>query len=157
MQQEIVDCERCDLRSCEAVIEVETGKLTAISLVVDLEKSDHVLLAIDDRHSQTGFHPESVAHLRKNHRVLFRIIGQIVSPMLNEPASSAHSGCAMVRQRYHLRPLKEVATRHPLRGPQTCTTTLGFVQVKKLFDQQIQQIIQIRRRVQLGAHAKETP
>src|SRR6202030_106266 len=135
MQQAIVDCERCDLRSCEAMIEVETGKSTAISLVVDLKKGDHVLLAIDDRHGQTGFHAESLAHFREHHRVLSRIIRQIVSPMLNEPTSPAHSGCAMVHERYNLRSLRKVAARHPLRGSQTCTTTLGFIQFKKLFDQ----------------------
>src|SRR5579872_4362357 len=125
------------------MIEIGRSKSDGASLVVDLEKCDHVLFVIDDREGNAGFYAQSFTHFRQEHRVMCRVVRQIVDPMLNEPTCPAHARCAMIRQRYNSRSLKKVAARHPLRCAQAGTTTLSPGQLKQLLDQSIQQTIQI--------------
>src|SRR5579872_2806098 len=111
------------------MIEIGMGKSGAASLVVDGEKGDHVLFAIDDRDGNAGSYAQSLTHFRQDHRVMRRVVRQIVDPMLDEPTCPAHARCAMIRQRYS-RSLKKVAARHPLRCAQTGTTALSPGQLK---------------------------
>src|SRR5579864_5068559 len=123
------------------MIEIGMGKSGAACLVVDLKKGDHVLFAIDDRDSNAGSYAQSLTHFRQDHRVMRRVVRQIVDPMLNEPTCPAHARYEMIRQRYNLRSLKKVAAPHPLRCAQTGTTARSPSQLKQLLHQSIQQTI----------------
>src|ERR1700720_2386234 len=81
VQQAIVDGERCDLRSRKTMIEIGMRKSGGASLVVDLEKGDHVLLAIDDWDGHAGSYAQSFTHFWCNHRVVRRVIRRIGTSM----------------------------------------------------------------------------
>ena len=86
-----------------------------------------------------------------------RVIRQIVSPMPDEPTCPPDAWRTMAGQRYKSRSLKKVVARCPLRSAQPGTPTLSPSQIEQLFDQHVQQAVQIRRGVQLLAHPKEGP